>query len=83
MRPSRNLNFYLGDKKLCFKRRDSNRWRGSGKIISIEKHQIFVKHGITYARINPCHIHHVKDEHPDNIDHGAINVVSKELVNKP
>ena len=82
VRPSTSLDFQLGD-KVYFKRRDSNRWRDPGKIIGIEKQQIFVKHGGTYVRINPCHIRYVKDKYPDNIDHKAINEVNKELVNKP
>ena len=60
------------------KRKDSN-----GKVTGTEKHQTFVKHGGTYIWVNPCHICHVKDEHPDNIDHRAINEVNEELVNNP
>ena len=42
-----------------------------------------MKHGRKNVRVSPCHICHMKDEHPDNIDHRAINEVNKELVNKP
>ena len=40
-------------------------------------HQIFVKHGGTYNRVNPCHICRLKDEHPDCLDHRAINEVNR------
>ena len=42
-----------------------------------------MKHGGTNMRVNPCHICHVKDEHPDNIDQRAINEVNDEVVNNP
>ena len=42
-----------------------------------------MKHGGTNIRVNPCHICHVKDENPDNIDHRAINEVNDKLVNNP
>lgn len=57
VRLSTILSFQLED-KLYFRRQDSDRWGSPVEILGIEKHQIFVKHGGTYVRFNPCHIRH-------------------------
>ena len=60
-RPVTSLIFETGD-KVFYKRRDSDTWKGPASVIGKEKSQIFIKHGGTYVRVNPCHLMHVNNE---------------------
>ena len=60
-RPATSLIFETGD-KVYYKRRDSDTWKGPATVIGKEKSQIFIKHGGTYVRVNPCHLMHVNKE---------------------
>ena len=53
------------------------------KLLVLKSTRHLLKHGGTNIRVNPCHICHLKDENPDNIDHRAINEVNDKLVNNP
>ena len=61
IRPATSLIYETGD-KVFYKRNDSDKWRGPATVIGKEKHQVFVKHGGIYVRVNPCHLTHVKDD---------------------
>ena len=61
VRPATSLIFETGDKVL-YKRNNSEPWKGPGKVIGKEKHQVFVKHGGVYVRVNPCHFRHAEEE---------------------
>ena len=61
VRPATSLIFETGDKVL-YKRNNSEPWKGPGKVIGKEKHQVFVKHGGVYVRVNPCHLRHAEEE---------------------
>ena len=60
-RPVTSLMFETGD-KLFYKRRDSDTWKGPAIVIGKEKSQIFIKHGGTFVRVNPCHLMHTNSE---------------------
>ena len=53
---------------LLYKRRQSDKWKGPDSVISKEKHQVFVKHGGVYVRVNPCHLRHVNENNQLNND---------------
>ena len=61
IRPATSLIYETGD-KVFYKRNDSDKWREPATVIGKEKHQVFVKHGGIYVRVNPCHLTHVKDD---------------------
>ena len=60
-RPVTSLMFETGD-KVFYKRRDSDTWKGPAIVIGKEKSQIFIKHGGTFVRVNPCHLMHTNSE---------------------
>ena len=61
VRPATSLIFETGD-KVMYKRNNGEPWKGPGKVIGKEKHQVFVKHGGVYVRVNPCHLRHAEEE---------------------
>ncbi len=61
VRPATSLIYDTGD-KVFYKRNQSDKWRGPATVIGKEKHQVFIKHGGVYLRVNPCHLTHVNDE---------------------
>ena len=38
------------------KERNSNKWKGQGKVISVDGQKILIKHGSTYVRCHPSHV---------------------------
>ena len=60
-RPATSLIYETND-KVFYKRNGTDRWRGPGVVIGKEKHQVFIKHGGVYVRVNPCHLRHVNEE---------------------
>ena len=67
IRPATSLIYEVGD-KVYHKRRQSDKWRVPGSVIGKEKHQVFVKHGGIYVRVNPCHLRHVNEHNQLNND---------------
>ncbi len=63
-RPATSLIFETGD-KVFYKRNDSDKWKGPATVIGKEKHQIFIKHGGVYVRVNPCHLTHATNENKE------------------
>ena len=60
LRLYKDVIFTTGD-GVYYKRNNSKRWKGPGKVIGVDAQQILVKHGSFYVR---CHSSHVilKDE---------------------
>ena len=50
-----------------YKRKDSNEWKGPGKVIGKERKQILVKHGGYYARVHPCRLQLLNKEEDTNL----------------
>ena len=61
-RMSTSYEYETGD-QVYYKRRNSKKWHGPGVVIGGINKQIFVKHGGTFLRVNPCHLQHVKPKH--------------------
>ena len=59
-------NFDHGD-RVYYKRDDSNRWRGPGKIIGQDGKVVFVRHGDQLVRVSTCRLVKVGQEF-DNTD---------------
>ena len=55
---------YEVDDLAYYKRKDSKRWTGPGTVIGKDRHQIYVKHGGSCLKVNPCHIRPVKRSEP-------------------
>ena len=53
IRPSGNNKFFTGD-LVFYKRNDSRRWKGPGRVIGSESSNILIKHGSTYVRVHAC-----------------------------
>ena len=49
MRPSVNNRFFNGD-LIFYKRNDSRRWKGPGRVIGFESSNVLIKHGSTYVK---------------------------------
>ena len=49
--PSSSNKFVTGD-KVFYKRKDSRRWKGPGKVIGYESSNILIKHGSQYVRVH-------------------------------
>ena len=63
-RPATSLIFQTGD-KVYYKRNESDKWKGPATVIGQEKCQVFINHGGTYVRVNPCHLIHINNEGKD------------------
>ena len=55
IRPSSNNKFYIGD-SVYYKRMDSRKWKGPGKVIGHDAQQILIKHGSIFVRVHPCRV---------------------------
>lgn len=55
IRPSSNNKFYIGD-TVYYKRMDSRKWKGPGRVIGHDIQQILVKHGGNFVRVHPCRV---------------------------
>ena len=62
-RTATGLVYEVGD-LVYYKRNDPKRWRGPGTVIGKVRNQIYVKHGGSYLRVNPCHIRPIKRSEP-------------------
>ncbi|KAG1673036.1 DNA polymerase epsilon subunit 2 [Nymphon striatum] len=54
IRPS-GENFEQGE-LVYYKRDDSHRWKGPGKVIGQDGKVVFVRHGSVYIRVHPCRL---------------------------
>ena len=57
-----NRKFYTGD-TVYYKRNDSRKWKGPGKVIGQDSQQVLIKHGGMYVRVHPCRVMHWKESH--------------------
>lgn len=55
VRPSSFNRFVTGD-SVYYKRMDSRKWRGPGKVIGFDAQQVLIKHGSSYVRVHPCRV---------------------------
>ena len=60
LRSYKDAIFTTGD-DVYYKKNDSKRWKGPGKVIGVDGQQILVKHGSFYVRCHPSHVI-LKDE---------------------
>ena len=51
IRPGSHNKFYVGD-LVYYKRNDSRKWKGPGKVIGHESSNILIKHGANYVRVH-------------------------------
>ena len=75
------MSFEAGD-KVFYKRNNSARWKGPGKVIGVDHKQIFVKHGGEYFRVSPIDIQLVepKKESTAQIEENGSNGDNRFLV---
>ena len=55
VRPATSLVYQTGD-VVFYKRNELSKWKGPSIVIGRDNNQVFVKHGGTYVRVNPCHL---------------------------
>ena len=55
IRPYSGQRFYTGDLVL-YKRNDSRRWKGPGRVIGSESSNVLIKHGSSYVRVHSCRV---------------------------
>ena len=60
VRPATSLVYQTGD-VVFYKTNESSKWKGPGIVTGKDNHQVFVKHGGTYVRVNPCHLRRSTD----------------------
>ena len=65
IRPSAKNKFVQGD-LVYYKRNDSRKWRGPGKVIGTESSTILIKHGAQYVRAHVCRVLPVKGTYYDS-----------------
>ena len=58
------ITYEIGD-IVYYKHKDSNKWKGPGKVIGKWDKQILVKHGGYYKRVHPCSLHLVDNIGPN------------------
>ena len=73
-RVTAGLTYEIGD-IVYYKRKDSYKWKGAGKVIDKEDKQILVKHGGYYIKVHPCSLQLVDNIGPDKSEGtpGSIN----------
>ena len=62
IRPSSMNKFFTGD-TVYYKRNDSKKWKGPGKVIGYDSQQILIKHGSVYVRVHPCRAMLDREDH--------------------
>ena len=50
-----DVKYFTGD-IVCYKRNNSNEWRGPGTVIGQDGQQALVKHEGSYVRVHPCRL---------------------------
>ena len=68
IRPSSHNKYFVGD-SVYYKRNDSKKWKGPGRVIGHDSQQILVKHGGTYVRVHPCRV--LMDKRESNAQLGS------------
>ena len=55
IRPSAGAKYFTGD-IVYYKRNDSRKWKGPGKVIGSDGSNILIKHGSQYVRVHTCRV---------------------------
>ena len=55
IRPSAKHRFFQGD-IVYYKRNDSKKWRGPGRVIGMESSIVLIKHGNQYVKVHVCRV---------------------------
>ena len=76
-RVTTGLVYDLGD-LVYYKRKDSDKWKGPGKVIGKENKKILVKHGRYYVRVHPYSLELVSKEEGTNLVEKEENVEKAE-----
>ena len=63
VRPSKNNKFFAGD-LVYFKRKDTRKWKGPGKVIGSDSSNVLIKHGSHYVRVHACRVMLDKNSNP-------------------
>ena len=84
MTSSSQTKYFTGD-SVYYKRADSRKWKGPGKVIGQDGQQVLIKHGGTYVRVHPCRIILEKSgtERPSSGDVKTTLTESSRDVDKP
>ena len=53
---SKNQTKFITGDSVYYKRVDSRKWKGPGKVIGQDGQQVLIKHGGVYVRVHPCRI---------------------------
>ena len=79
VRSCSGAKFFSGD-NVYHKRNDRKRWRGPGKVLGQDGHQILIKHGSIYVRCHPCHVILKRDQTSaeENISESRVETSYKE-----
>ena len=57
---------YQNGEQVCYKKNDSQYWKGPEMVIGIGDKQVFVRHEGIYVRLNPCNLQLVNDPVKDH-----------------
>ncbi|XP_077971779.1 uncharacterized protein LOC144425883 [Styela clava] len=60
-----SFNFTTGD-RVYYKRPDSHKWRGPGKVIGQDGVMVFVRHGGQVIRVHTCRLHLINSSDGEN-----------------
>ena len=71
------ITYEIGDIDY-YKRKNSNKWKGPGKIIGKEDKYILVKHGGYYIRVHPCSLQLVDSIGPNKLEGTPGNINAEE-----
>ena len=55
IRPHQNLQFQVGD-LVYFKRADSKKWKGPGRVLGLDSVNVLIKQGSYYYRVHKCRV---------------------------
>ena len=72
---------YLTGDQVFYKKDDSQYWKGPGRVIRYDNKHVFVRHGGTYLRVNPCNLQHVKGT-KEGVSHSEVVDNSSNTENK-
>ena len=64
VRRSSQNKFFMGD-SVFYKRNDSKKWKGPGKVLGQDSQQVLIKHGGIYVRVHPYRVKLEKEDVPD------------------
>ena len=78
IRPSANTKFFSGD-LVYYKRKDSRKWKGPGKVIGSDSSNILMKHGSNYVRVHSCRVLLEQRENGDKEHSEPVNTTARSV----